>query len=103
MLETFVDAHQKWWLFFHGCSTGPSHMGRLSLTDVPMTHAFGDRSLRGQRRGRRPIPVLKPSRIEELEKVGRDGGRGFGEPEFVPTFFNFPFGSIRERLKKVSE
>jgi hypothetical protein len=78
-------------------------MGRLSLTDVPMTHAFGDRSLRGQRRGRRPIPVLKPSRIEELEKVGRDGGRGFGEPEFVPTFFNFPFGSIRERLKKVSE
>ena len=48
-------------------------MGRLSLTDVPMTHAFGDRSLRGQRRGRRPIPVLKPSRIEELEKVGRDG------------------------------
>jgi len=29
--------------------------------------------------------------------------KGSGEPEFVPTFFNFPFGSIRERLKKMSE
>jgi len=27
MLETFVDAHQKWWLFFHGCSTGPTWYG----------------------------------------------------------------------------